>query len=122
MKRTTFFLGAAVTILIVAGLSGYFGHQAGYRQALSLKKSSLVSTLDALERLRAGDPAGATILIEQDCFLSAVEVLGEEHHQSDIVIRGVTSRLISYRQTYRTNRTEWTPIEHKLDGLLSQRR
>src|SRR5262249_32159163 len=108
MKTRNAILAALAAAVVISILTGYFAHEAGYRTALGLKKSSLVGTLDGLERIRGGDAARGTALIEQDCFVSAVQLMGDEHYRSDIDVRGVTPRLISYRHSYRTNQAEWT--------------
>ena len=100
---------------------GYLGHQAGYREALGTQKAILVGSLDALERIRAGDIGRGTALAEEQCYLSAVLLLGDDHYRSDVGVRSIAQRLISYRQTYRTNQTEWTSLEHGLESLLVQK-
>jgi hypothetical protein len=114
-------IGAIIAGVLFGAVFGYLGYQAGNRRALGLQRGALVGSLDALERIRAGDIARGTALAEQQCFMSAVLLLEDEHYQSDVNVRSAMPRLISYRQSYRTNRTEWTPIEHRLESLLVQK-
>ena len=120
MKPTTL-IAALIAAVLFGGLFGYPGYQAGERRALGLQKSALIGNLDALERIRAGDIPRGTALAEQQCFMSAVLLLDDERYRSDVDVRSAMPRLINYRHSYRTNQTEWTPIEHQLESLLGQK-
>jgi len=120
MKPTTL-IAAVIAVVIFSALSGYLGYEAGNRRGLGIQRGVLVGGLDALESIRVGDVARGTALAEQQCFMSAVILLDDGHYKSDVNVRSVTPKLIRYWQSYRTNRTEWTPIELRLESLLAQK-
>ena len=119
MKRLVIF---ACVLILGCLVSGYVGHRMGRQRVTTFEAGSFISTFDSLEKLRAGDIAAATRTLESQCFASAAGVLSEAGWRSDAVRKIMTPSLTRYRQTYRTNRAEWTPTEERLESLLTQRR
>lgn len=122
MKRSTLIIAAVAALLTVGALSSFIAYRAGQRHSLGLQKGTLVGTLAALEDIRRGDVQSGTRRIESLCFMSAVVLMADDHYQSDFAVRTFTPTLISYRQSYRTNQADWTPMEQRLESLLTQTR
>jgi len=118
MKRSTLIVVAVAALLVVGALSAFIAYRAGQRHSLGLQKGTLVGTLSALEDIRRGDVQAGTQRIESLCFMSAVVLMADDHYQSDFAVRTFTPTLISYRQRYRTNQADWTPMEQRLERLL----
>src|SRR2546425_11439999 len=111
-----------ILLLAVGGAvwcSYFVGYQRGYHRALILQTGTFVGTLDALDKIRAGDISDGTERIEALCFSSANIVYGDFVFQHDFpgqfVGKSMIDDLRHYRQTYRTNSTEWTPMERSLE-------
>lgn len=121
MKRLPIILAAAV--LLAAGtIASVIAYRAGQRRSLGLQQGTLVATLSALEDIRRGDIQGGTRRIESHCFATAVVLMADDHYRSSFVLRTFTPSLVSYRQTYRTDQADWTPMERQLEILLAQSR
>lgn len=84
-----------------------------------MQTGTYVGTLDALDKIRAGDVTGGTRRIEALCFSSANVVYGDYVFRHDFPGQFVGKTMIDdlqrYRQTYRTNSAEWTPMERSLE-------
>ena len=77
MKRL-FIIAMVILIVCGAAYGSYFlGYQRGYHHALILQTGTFVGTLDALDKIRAGDVASGTQRIEALCFSSANIVYGD---------------------------------------------
>ena len=123
MKRAFTISAVLVLILIVNFVSYRLGCRRGYHKALTLQNGTFVGSLGALDKLRAGDIASGTGQIEAICFSSANVVYG------DFVFRKgwagqfdgkmMLGELRRYRQTYRTNPADWTPLERTLERNLA---
>jgi hypothetical protein len=123
MKRAII---VSIVSLVVCGAAwaGYFlGYQRGYHQSLILQTGAFVGSLDALEKIQAGDIASGTKSVEALCFSSANTVYGDFVFQHDFpgqfVGKSMIDDLLRYRQTYRTNSAEWTPMERSLEMHLA---
>ena len=123
MKRI---IMVGIISLIVCGAvgTGYFlGYQRGYHRALILQIGTYVGTLDALDKIRAGNISGGTRTIEALCFSSANTVYGDFIFRHDFVGQTAGKSMIDdlqlYRQTYRTNSAEWTRMEQSLERNLA---
>ena len=123
MKRI---LVIVVVVLMICGAacgSYFLGYQRGYHYALVLQTGTFVGTLDALDKIRAGDVASGTQRIEALCFSSANIVYGDFLFRHDFpghfVGKSMIDDLSHYRQTYRTNSAEWTPMERSLEKNLA---
>jgi hypothetical protein len=114
---------SAFLILICTYTSYRLGFRRGYQRALTLQNATFVTSLGALDKLRAGDVNSGTERIETICFSSANVVYG------DFVFRkgwggqfdgkSMLDELRRYRQTYRTNTSDWTPLERTLERNLA---
>ena len=119
MKRAFILLASALAVSAVCIAGGYrLGKGRERRITNSMIEASLVNNLGALESLRAGDTAMAISKLESHVFMSATLLLNQPNakHAALDVFR---SNLLAYRHTYRTNPAEWTPMEQKLERLLS---
>jgi hypothetical protein len=123
MKRI-FIIGIVSLVVCGAAAASYFlGYQRGYHRALILQTATFVGSLDALDKIRAGDVAGGTKSVEALCFSSANIVYGDFVFQHDFpgqfVGKSMIDDLQRYRQTYRTNSAEWSPMERSLEKHLA---
>jgi hypothetical protein len=124
MKRI-FIIGIVSLVVCGAAWASYFlGYQRGYHRALILQSGTYVGTLDALDKIRAGDLAGGTHRIELLCFASANIIYGDSIFQHDFAGQFVGKSMIDdlqhYRQTYRTNSADWSPMEQSLEKNLAR--
>jgi hypothetical protein len=107
----------------VAWASYFLGHQRGYHEALILQASTYVCSLDALDKIRAGDVAGGTRTVEAMCFSAANIIYGDfvfrHDFEGQFTGKSMIDDLQHYRQTYRTNSAEWTPMERSLEKNLA---
>ena len=115
-------LTPVLTALIVGPACWYLGHRSGMHESLGLEKGTLVGSIDALKKLRNGDIDGGTRRVEKTCFLAADLLLGDSDYAANSTVKALVPELLAYRNVYRTNRTEWTPAEERLQVLLSQNR
>jgi hypothetical protein len=107
-----------VTALIIGAGGFWVGRYREHRIANSLIAGTFINNFDALEKLRAGDTESTTRSLERHAFLHATFLLNDSAPQQQQVIGMFRSRLVAYRQTYRANSAEWTPMERKLQELL----
>ncbi len=123
--RKRIFIIGLVLLAIGGGVwAGYFfGDQRGFHRALILQAGTYVVTLDALDKIRAGDIDASTKSIESLCFASANIVYGDFVFRNDFAGHFVAQSMIEdlkhYRQTYRTNSAKWTPMERDLERNLA---
>ena len=99
-------------------MSYSLGYQRGFDRALVLQNGTFVGTFDALQKLRAGDIEGGTRTIESLCF-SAANTVYSTKPASQFVAKTFAQDFRNYRQTYRTNRTDWTATERNLEAGLA---
>ena len=123
MKRVIIIVIVSLVVCGAAWASYFIGYQRGYHQALILQIGSFGLSLDALDKIRAGDVAGGTKTVEAMCFSSANIVYGDFVFRNDFpghfAGKAFIDDLKHYRQTYRTNSAEWTPMEHSLEKNLA---
>jgi hypothetical protein len=93
--------------------SSFLAYRAGFARAKQLQKGTFVGTLDALQKLRAGDVADGTRRIEALCFSAAGMLYSDPDYRDQFVTRTFAPVLIQYRAAYRGNRT----ILQMQDGL-----
>jgi hypothetical protein len=88
-----------------------------------LQSGTFVVTLDAINKIRAGDITGGTHTVEALCFSSGNIVYGDPLFRhgwyGGFVGKTMIDDLRHYRQTYRTNSLEWTPMEQSLEKHLA---
>ena len=88
-----------------------------------MQASTFVVSLDALDKIRAGDVSGGTKSVEAMCFSSAAIIYGDPILRHDFVGQVTRKTMIDdlrhYRQTYRTNSAEWTTMERSLEKHLA---
>ena len=77
MKRIFIIVIVSLVVCGAAAASYFIGYQRGYHQALILQTGTYVGTLDALDKIRAGDTAAGAQRIEALCFSSANTVYGD---------------------------------------------
>lgn len=58
--------------------------------------------------------------METLCFLSADLLLGDSDYAANTPVKTMVPLLLDYRDAYRTNRAEWSPVEEDLQMLLSR--
>jgi len=99
------------------------GVRGGWQKGLVLQGGTFVVTLDALDKIRAGDITGGTHRVESLCFSSANVVYGDSIFRhgfsGGFIGKSMFDDLRHYRQTYRTNSVEWTPMEQSLEKHLA---
>jgi hypothetical protein len=108
-----------VFLAAVCAASSLISYRAGFARAKQLQKGTFVGTIDALQKLRAGDVAGGTQRIESLCFSAADMLYSDPDYRDQIVTKTFAPELIQYRATFRTNSAEWTPAEQKLEHDLA---
>jgi len=102
------------------GCASYFaGFQKGFDRALVLQNGTFVGTFDALQKLRAGDLEGGTRRVETLCF-SAANTVYSGGPAGQFVANSFVQDFRSYRQTYCTNRADWTVAEENLETKLAK--
>ena len=123
MKRMIIYI---LAFLVVCGLvsGGYFlGWEDGSHHTLILQAGTFVGSLDALDKIRAGEVSNATQRIEALCFSSANSVYGDFVFRHDFAGHNAAKLMIDdlrhYRQTYRTNSADWSPMERSLEKNLA---
>ena len=110
------------TVLVLGCFaSGYVGFASGRQQVATARAASAIVTLDALKKLKAGDLAQATSELEGHCFMDSEEVLSGSGWRSDAFRKIAVPSLVAYRDIYRTNQADWSPIEQRLQILLAQK-
>ena len=123
MKRIIIIAIASLIVCSVAWASYFLGHQRGYREGLVLQASTYVCSLAALNNFRAGNIEGGTRIVEAMCFSAANIIYGDFVFRHDFVGEFTGKTIIAdlqhYRQTYRTNSAEWTPMERSLEKNLA---
>jgi hypothetical protein len=120
MKRALI-VGLVLIGVFVATAWGFYslGHRRGYELGLVLEqKGAFVGSFDALQKIREGNIDGGTRRTESTCFAAADTVYGG-HPECDFVAKTFLSDFRHYRQTYRTNSAEWTPMEQNLERELA---
>lgn len=112
------------SVLVVAGAAAWaawsIGYQRGFDRALVLQNGTFVGTFGALQQIRAGDVEGGARRIESLCF-SAANTVYSDRPAGEAVAKTFLDSLRRYRQTYRSNRAEWTIMEQNLERKLEKR-
>lgn len=121
MKRVIII--SAFLVLICSYVSYRSGFRRGYNRALILQNGTFAGSLSALGRLRTGDINSGTEQIEALCFSSANVVYGDFVFRKGWVGKfdgkSMLEQLRHYRQTYRANSADWTPLERTLEANLA---
>ena len=116
-------ISLVVIALVVAALCASGGYWIGKRRERRITNAmiegSFVNNLLALESLRAGDTPAAIDKLESRVFMCATVLLNDPNAKHD-ALNVFRANLLTYRHTYRTNPTEWSPMEQKLEQLLSK--
>ena len=120
MKRLHVILVAALVALCTAAVVSPIAYKRGFRTAVSHETTTLILTLDALERMRAGKDV--TGIVENVCFTTANKLSRDDYHKSSLESVGVTPRLIKYWDTYWADRPERPDPMSELESRLNQRR
>ncbi len=119
MKRAIIALLISVVACVICSLVTYsIGYRTGFARAKIFQQGTLVGTIDALEKIRAGQLDQGTRRIESLCFSAANGLYEDPSYRDHFITKTFAQPLIHYRDTYRTNRAEWTPAEERLEGLL----
>jgi hypothetical protein len=118
MKRSVP-LAAVLVLMCGAAYASYsLGYRRGFDHALVIQNGTFVGTFDALEKLRAGDLEGGTRRIEAMCF-SAANTVYSGRGASRFVASTFLHDFRNYRQTYHSNRVDWTVAEQSLELKLA---
>jgi hypothetical protein len=120
MKRAIIIGLVLVAIICGAAWASYsIGYQRGLDFMLVLdQKRIFVVTLRPLQEIRSGEIGAATLYLETNCFAAADNVY-DGQAANRIVTDAFADPLRHYRQTYRTNRAEWSVTEQDLERKLS---
>ena len=119
MKKAVSLVVIALVCAALCASGGYWLGKCRERRITNgMIESSFVNNLAALESLRAGDTPTAIRRLEIHVFMSAAVLLNDPNakHEALDIFR---PDLLTYRHTYRTDPTEWSPMEQKLELLLS---
>ena len=120
MKRIILSLLVLAVACTVCWLVAYrLAYKAGFACAKELQLGTFAYSLGALQKLRTGDVPEATQRMEALCFSSAAMLYDDPAYRNVSLTKKFAPELIRYRATYRTNRTEWTPTEERLDRVLA---
>lgn len=122
MKRAFEFFAALAFIVLVIWVAQYLGYRRGYHTALDHQQSTLITILNALDQIHAGNVDGATRLNEEVCFWLANQFLEGEHYSTDPDVRALVPRLTNYWDGYCADRKTRTPMEERFGSLLAKRR
>ena len=122
MKKGLIRIVVGVAIVALSFWGGFwFGT---YRQRIitnGMTEAGFVSDLTTLDRFRAGETEAAIRRVETHMFMSATVLLNNptaKHGALDILL----PKLVAYRQAYRANPNDWSPMEEKLEQLLAARK
>ena len=113
-------LSNILIILVCALAAGFYGYRVGVKRMVIAHIASAVSASDALQKVQAGDSTEAVRALERHWFANSVGVLSESGRSVDSFRSIFVPLLIAYRQTYRTNEADWTPMERELEVLLKK--
>ena len=111
-------------ILLAVFLAGVWtayslGRHRGYNLGLVLdQKGAFVGSLDALQKIRAGNIDEGARRLEATCFAAANTVYSD-HPETRFIARTFFDDLKHYRQTYRTNSADWSVAEQNLEQKLA---
>jgi hypothetical protein len=120
MKRTILFIVVLVVACTISSLLTYrITYHTGLIRTRVCQQGTVVGAMDALEKLKAGQTDEGTRRIESLCFSAANALYEDPNCRDYFVTKTFAAPLIHYRDTYRTNRAEWTPAEERLEGLLA---
>ena len=120
MKRTALVLSLLIVASAISSFVTYhITHRADYTTIRVSYQGQFVGAMDALEKIRAGQPDDGTRRIESLCFFAACILYGDPNCREYLVTKSFAVPLIHYRDTYRTNRVEWTPAEETLERDLA---
>ncbi|NOS68702.1 MAG: hypothetical protein HOP33_02065 [Verrucomicrobia bacterium] len=121
MKRLICFLIILISCCLTSLYIGYhFGFMVGGKRVTTTRAVTLTGDLFVLQKLRTGDFSNATSELEYACFVNSVDVLSDAGWRIPSRRKVVVPLLKAYRQTYRTNQTDWKPVERELEALLKQ--
>src|SRR5262245_35510804 len=118
MKRLVLLLVLLIPCCLVSAYVGYrFGGLVGSHRVTTARAVYVTCSLDALRKMKAGDLTSATSDLERACFVDSVEVLSDASWNPESLHKVVIPFLKAYRQSYRTNQADWTPVERQLEDL-----
>jgi hypothetical protein len=112
--------GAVLIVICMAWAAYSIGYRRGFDRALLLQNGTFVGTFGALQKIRAGDVEGGTRRIESMCFCAANTVYSERP-AGEFVAKTFLDDFRRYRQTYRSNSSEWTVAEQNLERKLEKK-
>jgi hypothetical protein len=119
-------LGLLLVLIVPWSISTVVAYRAGVDQGMAdakdWQRTTFVLSLAALQNLRAGSVSAATKDMQQICFAHADKIYGDPSFVDDEFMMFCTSQLITYFDTYCTNRAKWTREEKLLDKHLATMR
>ncbi len=95
-------------------------YRAGFAAAKRMQLGTFIVSLGALEKLRSGDVQEAARKMQAVCFSSAHMIYSDPAYRNQSELKLFGPELMDYQATYCTNRSEWTPIEQKLENDLAR--
>jgi hypothetical protein len=119
-------IGAAVLLLALSGLTGYYfgfrnGRSSGYSSAADLLKgSAFVASFGALQRLRQGDMSNAVYHLEAFCYSTGADLFEYGRPKGKAVATWFAPDLLKYRSLYSNSPPNQYASELRLDQLLLQ--
>jgi hypothetical protein len=122
MKRIVILLLILIPCCLVSAYIGFrFGGVVGRHRVTTTRAVYVTSSLDVLRKIRSGDLPSATSELEYSCFVDSVDVLSDTGWHPPSLHKVFIPFLREYRQSYRTNQAEWTPVERQLEDLLANK-
>jgi hypothetical protein len=104
------FLACAVCVIV--------SYHFGYERALRIQNSTFIVSLSALQDLHASNINEATRKMEDLCFGSAELLYSDPTFRKERVSIIFAPELKLYRATWRTNSSDWSPVEKDLEKDL----
>lgn len=109
-----------VLLAVACSVCWLLAYRAGFAAAKRMQLRTYIVSLGALEKLRSDDVQEATRKIQAVCFSSADMIYSDPAYRDQLEVRLFGPELIDYLLTYCTNRSDWTPMEQKLEKDLTR--
>ena len=116
MRRILLF---ALVLVVTALASSWLGYRAGLERQYTWIKGDFIATINALGKLRNGEADSAIRVLEVNCFSMAIILYENPELRNDVVPKAFLKELRDYRAMYRTNKSEWSPAEQRLEQTLA---
>jgi len=115
-------LGLLVILILPCSMFMLLGYRIGMDRGVATAKdwqrTTFITSLAALEDLKAGYVPAATKDMQQICFAHAHKVYNDPSFVDDHFVMFSSFRLVKYFDTYCTNRADWSREDKLLDKDL----